>query len=228
MAMAVTDARNDHYNLLDALIYRMDTKDKESKGSGCRYIEFLFTDAESWAIDEGRTQEFFRGFDDKDYLPLTECYLPECKGTAAKCCSDKEAVSSGMCGCKVIDKKEGTMQCEHNLVWTAPRTIWLCSTQECTSEEKCLCAPKEKGNEKDKDSTKEESKDKTKNKDLEEEEKPAKEEEKSGKKSKRKEKQKEERKARKKSKDASKDSKKTSNKSSRSKKKGKRSSKGKA
>jgi len=109
-------------------------------GSGCQYIEFLFTDAESWAIDDGRTQNFFRGFDSKDYLPLTECFLEECKGTAAECCADEKAISSGLCGCKVVDKKEETLQCEHNLFWIAPRTIWLCSTQDCAPDQKCLCA----------------------------------------------------------------------------------------
>lgn len=144
MALSVTDTDNDHHHLLDALIYRMNSKDNDSKGSGCQYIEFLFTDAEVWANDEGRGLQFFQGFDDEKFLPLTECFLPECKGKAAKCCLDEEAVTSGMCGCKVVDKEEGTKQCNHNLVWTAPRTIWLCSMQKCEPDEKCLCADREK------------------------------------------------------------------------------------
>jgi len=167
IAMAVTDSNNDHYHLLDALIYRMNVKNTESKGSGCQYIEFLFTDAEAWAIDEGRAQQFFQGFDNEIYLPLIECFLSECKGTAAKCCSDKEATTSGLCACKVIDKKENIMQCDYNLFWTAPRTIWLCSTQECQPDEKCLCPDKKKGKKgkskgKDQDSEEEETKKKKK------------------------------------------------------------------
>lgn len=108
-------------------------------GSGCEYIQFLFSDAETWALDDGRGQQFFQGFDNKDYLPLVECFLPECTGSAAKCCTNTKAVSTGMCGCKVINKKQGTMQCEHNLYWTAPRTIWLCGAASCDPNEKCLC-----------------------------------------------------------------------------------------
>jgi len=167
MAMAVTDSNNDHYHLLDALIYRKKAKNKESKGSGCQYIEYLFTDAEAWAIEEGRAQQFFQGFDNEAYLPLTECFLPECKGTAAKCCSDKEAITSGLCECEVVDKKEGTLKCDHNLFWLAPRTIWLCSTQNCRPDEKCLCADKKKANKKAQKS----GRSKGKNQDLDEEDK---------------------------------------------------------
>lgn len=167
IAMAVTDSNNDHYHLLDALIYRKKGKNKESKGSGCQYIEYLFTDAEAWAIEEGRAQQFFQGFDNEAYLPLTECFLPECKGTAAKCCSDKEAITSGLCECEVVDKKEGTLQCDHNLFWLAPRTIWLCSTQNCRPDEKCLCADEEKANKQAKKS----GKSKGKNQDSDEEDK---------------------------------------------------------
>lgn len=181
IAMAVTDSSNDHYHLLDALIYRKKDKNKESKGSGCQYIEYLFTDAEAWAIEEGRGQQFFQGFDNEAYLPLTECFLPECKGTAAKCCSDKEAITSGLCECEVVDKKEGTLQCDHNLFWLAPRTIWLCSTQNCRPDEKCLCPDKEKANKKAKNS----DRSKGKNQDLDEEvKKENSKEEKSGKNSK--------------------------------------------
>eukprot|EP00210_Caulerpa_lentillifera_P005073 g4846.t1 len=138
-AMAVRDASQDHYHLLDALIYRMKDKNADEKGSGCKYIQFLFSDAEIWALDDGRGQQFFQGFDNKDYLPLVECFLPKCTGSAARCCANTKAVSTGLCGCKVINKKKGTIQCEHNLYWTAPRTIWLCGHPSCEVNEKCLC-----------------------------------------------------------------------------------------
>lgn len=185
-ALAVTDGALDHYHLLDALLYRMDQLEEEKKGSGCQYIQFLFTDAESWAIDDGRTQNFFRGFENEDYLPLTECFLEECKGTAAECCADEDAISSGLCGCEVVNKKEGTLQCEHNLFWTAPRTIWLCSTQDCAPDQKCLCSKssskKAKKTKKGSKSDKEEEESKKKSsKEDEEEEKSSKKSKKSSK-----------------------------------------------
>ena len=159
-ALAVTDTNADHHHLLDALLYRKDMKDKKKKGKrvvsdsdgaklsggalgdGCTYIKYLFIDAEQWAIEDGRAQHFFRGFDNEEYLSITECFLAPCKGTAAKCCGDNKAVSSGLCSCKVINKKEGAKQCEHNLFTRAPRVIWLCGTPDCQPDEKCLCPAK--------------------------------------------------------------------------------------
>lgn len=137
MAFALTVHANedDHFNLLDVIVMRHDLLEERDRRSGCEFVRNLFADADQIAYERGDSILFVSSFDQQEYLQLMECFLDECRGRAGRCCSQRRAVESGMCACD----SEVPNRCDYNLFDSQPRTIWLCSSNQCDENEKCLC-----------------------------------------------------------------------------------------
>eukprot|EP00210_Caulerpa_lentillifera_P005142 g4914.t1 len=135
---AFTIFRNpgDHYNLLDSIAQRRVILERREEGSGCSFINRLFNDADAIAYDRGESMQFLQAISADEYLPLTECFLERCSGRAAACCTNARALRRGLCDCPT----RRSTRCDFNLFANRPRTVWVCSSNSCGPNEKCLCA----------------------------------------------------------------------------------------
>jgi len=135
LAMTVRANEDDHLNVLDAIVIRQDLMEARNEGSGCEFVKNLFTDADAIAAERGDSVIFVASFDSQEYLQLMECFLDECTGRAARCCSRSRALQTGLCECD----SEIPNRCDYNIFSNRPRTIWICSSNQCDVNEKCLC-----------------------------------------------------------------------------------------
>ncbi|CAD7699600.1 unnamed protein product [Ostreobium quekettii] len=124
----------------------------------CIFVKILMQDAELMAIRLGFDFEFSRAFNAEEHTELKECFFEPCEDfgeEVTKCCSKKKSLNSGVCGC-MGDKNE----CDFNLVFKAPRPVWVCRQEVCQAEQavKCLCAEEEEEEKEEKDEEEEDGK----------------------------------------------------------------------
>eukprot|EP00210_Caulerpa_lentillifera_P004493 g4287.t1 len=135
-AFTILQTQDDHLNLLNAIDERRVILDQQEEDSGCDFVNMLFTDADNVASDRGESIQFIQALEDDEYLPMVECFLQECSGRAASCCTNTRALRRGLCGCP----NRRSTRCDFNLFVNLPRTVWICSSSSCEPNEKCLCA----------------------------------------------------------------------------------------